>query len=86
MEGALELGILIAMTAALWLTANWLKQRRWGKGAVPAIEVRQRCALTSQCQLAVVIWDGREMLLAATANQPCVVLASAPASPARSGV
>ena len=75
-----QLGQMVAIGGTiglLWLTLEGLRRLRTNKGTPHRVSVQQRISLVNGCQLVVVHWDGREILLAA-GNLPCSVLADKP--------
>jgi len=77
MEMTMQLAGVCGTLGLLWLTLTGMKKLRAGETGRGRLQVRQRVSLTSGCQLAVVEWDGREMLVA-TGSQACSVVASKP--------
>lgn len=82
MEHAIQVAAIFGTVGLLWLTLQAL--RRFRGTAIPAarVQVRQRVSIANGCQLVVVQWDGREMLIA-TGSQPCTVVASKPVNDAQ---
>lgn len=74
MEQLVQLSAVGGTLALLWLTLEGLRRLRINKGKPQRVLVQQRVSLVNGCQLVVIHWDGREILLAA-GNQPCTVLA-----------
>lgn len=79
MEYAIQLAAIFGTLGLLWLTLTALRRLRGTGDTDGRIQVRQRIALANGCQLTVIQWEGRELLLA-TGNQPCTVVASKPAA------
>ena len=78
MEQITQLAAIGGTLSLLWLTLEGLRRLRSSDGATQRVQVQQRISLANGCQLVVVQWDGREILLA-TGNHPCSVLATKPA-------
>ena len=78
MEPILQLGAVCGVLGALWLGVLALKRRQGTLQQRGQLRVRQRVAISNNCQLVVVDWDGREMLIA-TGAQPCTLLTTRPA-------
>ena len=77
MEQLLQTAAVGGTIALLWLTLEGLRRLRVSKGARNPVSVQQRISLVNGCQLVLVHWNGRELLLAA-GNLPCTVLADKP--------
>ena len=75
MEHAIQLAAVFGTIGLLWLTLQALRRYRAAERPGARMQVRQRLSIASGCQLVVVQWDGRELLIA-TGNQPCTVVAS----------
>jgi len=75
MEHAIQMAAIFGTIGLLWLTLQALKRFRGADRPGPRVQVKQRVTIANGCQLVVVDWDGREMLIA-TGSQPCTVVAS----------
>lgn len=75
MEHAIQVAAIFGTIGLLWLTLQALRRFRGVDSPGVRVHVRQRVTIASGCQLVVVEWDGRELLIA-TGNQPCTVVAS----------
>lgn len=75
MEQAIQLAAVAGTIGLLWLSLQALRRFRGVQKPGARVQVRQRVAIASGCQLVVVNWDGRELLIA-TGNQPCTLVAS----------
>jgi len=75
MEYAIQFVGVIGTIGLLWLTLQFLRRYRPASQSGPRVWVKQRINIASGCQLVVVDWDGREMLIA-TGSQACTVVAS----------
>lgn len=81
MEQLTQLAAIGGTISLLWLTLEGLRRLRSNNAATQRVQVQQRVSLANGCQLVVIQWDGREILLA-TGNHPCSVLAAKPATEA----
>ena len=77
MEQLTQLAAIGGTISLLWLTLEGLRRLRSSNTSTPRVQVQQRVSLANGCQLVVIQWDGREILLA-TGNHPCSVLAAKP--------
>ncbi len=77
MEHAIQLAAIFGTIGLLWLTLQALRRFRGVERPGARVQVRQRVGIANGCQLVVVQWDGREMLIA-TGSQTCTVVASKP--------
>jgi flagellar biogenesis protein FliO len=75
MEQVMQVGAIATSLGLLWLTLQALRRFRVAKTTTPAIQIRQRVSLDNRCQLVVVHWDGKDLLLAA-GTQGCTVVAT----------
>jgi hypothetical protein len=75
MEHVIQVAAIIGTIGLLWLTLQALRRFRGVDRPGMRVHVRQRVTIANGCQLVVVEWDGRELLIA-TGNQPCTVVAS----------
>lgn len=82
MEHAIQLAAIVGTIGLLWLTLQALRRFRGAPQSGDRVQVRQRLAIANGCQLVVVQWDGRELLIA-TGNHPCTLVASKPAAEAQ---
>lgn len=80
MEPLLQFAAIGGTLGLLWLTLTALKRMRGNTKPGALITVQQRIPITNNCQLIVVHWDGRELLLS-TGTQPCSLVASKPVPP-----
>jgi hypothetical protein len=78
METTIQLAAIGGTLGLLWLLLQALRRFRGGDAPRGRVQVQQRIPLANGCQLVVIHWDGREMLLA-TGNHPCTLVASKPA-------
>lgn len=79
MEHLTQLAAISGTLILLWFTLQALKRLRVNNEPMNRVSVQQRVPLANGCQLVVVRWDDRELLLA-TGNHPCTVVASKPAT------
>lgn len=75
MEQLLQLTAVAGTLGLLWLTLHGIRRLRGNTPQGNRLRVQQRIALANGCQLAVVAWGGKELLLA-TGSHPCTVIAS----------
>ena len=75
MEHAFQLAAIIGTLGLLWLPLHGLRRFRGARNPGVRVQVRQRVSIANGCQLVVVHWDGRELLIA-TGSQPCTLVAS----------
>lgn len=80
MEHALQAAAIFGTIGLLWLTLRALKKFRGADRPGSGVRVRQRVTIANGCQLVVVDWEGRELLIA-TGSQGCTVVASRSAEP-----
>ncbi len=78
MEQLTQIAAIAGTLCLLWLTLEGLRRLRSNNPGTQRVQVQQRVTLANGCQLVVIQWDGREILLA-TGNHPCSVLAAKPA-------
>lgn len=78
MHFTFQLAAIFGTIGLLWLTLHALRRFRLTQNAGARVQVQQRVPLANGCQLVVVNWDGRELLIA-TGNQPCTLVACKPA-------
>ncbi|MBI2689765.1 MAG: flagellar biosynthetic protein FliO [Acidobacteria bacterium] len=75
MEYTIQFTAVAGTLGLLWLTLMGLRRLRGPENPRTRLQVRQRVSVANGCQLVVVEWDGRELLLA-TGTQSCSVVAS----------
>jgi hypothetical protein len=75
MGNAIQVAAIFGTIGLLWWTLQALRRFRGADRPGPRVQVRQRVTIANGCQLVVVDWDGREMLIA-TGTQACTVVAS----------
>jgi len=75
MEYVIQVAAVLGTIGLLWLTLQALRRFRAVEQPGERVQVRQRVAIANGCQLVVVQWDGRELLIA-TGSQSCCVVAS----------
>ncbi|MFN0102134.1 MAG: hypothetical protein ACKV2U_08600 [Bryobacteraceae bacterium] len=75
MQYTIQLAAVIGTIGLLWLTLHALRRFRSTQNPGARVQIQQRLSIANGCQLVVVNWDGRELLIA-TGNQPCTLVAS----------
>lgn len=83
MEHLMQLAAVCGTLGMLAFTLSAFKRARGEAKTTARISVQQRIPLGNNCQLIVVHWDGRELLLT-TGTQPCSLVASKPIAPPQS--
>jgi flagellar biogenesis protein FliO len=82
MEFMNQLAAIGAVLSLLAGVSYLLRRAGLAKGGAPRLALAQRLSIGNGCQLVVVHWDGREILLA-TGTQNCTVLGTQPAAEPR---
>lgn len=75
MEYVIQFAAVLGTVGLLWLTLQMLRRFRSTQNNSHRVQIQQRVSIASGCQLVVVQWDGRELLLA-TGTQSCTLVAS----------
>jgi hypothetical protein len=79
MEYGMQLAAVVGTVGLLWLTLQTLRRFRATQNQGHRVLVQQRVSIANGCQLVVVHWEGRDLLLA-TGTQSCSLVASKPAT------